>query len=73
MPPDYKLQEEEIAILTTWIADGAAWPSAGDPGPNSRRPADRYEQLKADSLDLAAADEARRPRRSGDGVAPRRH
>ncbi len=26
MPPDKKLQEEQIAILTKWVADGAYWP-----------------------------------------------
>ena len=26
MPPKSKMPEEEIAILTKWIADGAAWP-----------------------------------------------
>ena len=46
MPPDYKLPEEEIAILTQWIADGAAWPALEIPDELKKAPAD-YEQLKA--------------------------
>lgn len=27
MPPEFKLEDSEIAILTKWVKDGAAWPS----------------------------------------------
>jgi cytochrome c553 len=45
MPPEEQLSKEEIADLTRWIADGAAWPAAelpyalGEPDPE-------YERLK---------------------------
>ena len=30
MPPDTKMSDEEIAILTKWVNDGAAWPASAD-------------------------------------------
>ena len=30
MPPDTKMSDEEIAILTKWVNDGAAWPVSSD-------------------------------------------
>jgi len=30
MPPDTKMSDEEIEILTKWVNDGAAWPAESD-------------------------------------------
>jgi hypothetical protein len=37
MPPDEKLADDEIAILTRWIALGAPWPGANPNAPLRRR------------------------------------
>ena len=29
MPPDKKLSDDEIAVLTRWVTDGAVWPDSG--------------------------------------------
>jgi hypothetical protein len=38
MPPKGKLSEEEIASLTTWVKQGAAWPSDGNTSQPKRTP-----------------------------------
>lgn len=45
MPPEKQLSEEEIADLTKWIADGAAWPKVEIPAELGKHTAD-YEKLK---------------------------
>jgi mono/diheme cytochrome c family protein len=45
MPPKKRLTDEEIADLTQWVSDGAAWPKAefkAEPGKANAR----YEELK---------------------------
>ena len=41
MPPQGKLQDEEVAALVTWIRDGAVWPQATQP-PVPGRKGERY-------------------------------
>lgn len=45
MPPDHELSTQEIADLTTWIKDGAAWPAIHVPG-SITRPSPKYEKLR---------------------------
>lgn len=45
MPPEKQLSPEEIADLTKWIADGAAWPKVEIPVELGKHTAD-YEKLK---------------------------
>ena len=45
MPPDKKLSDFEVADLTTWIKDGAAWPKPKVPGSVGRANPE-YEQLR---------------------------
>jgi len=45
MPPDHDLTEQEIADLTTWIKDGAAWPAVRVPA-SIGRPNAKYELLR---------------------------
>jgi len=45
MPPGKKLSDEEIADLTKWIADGAAWPVPVLPASFGKVPAE-YERLR---------------------------
>ncbi len=45
MPPEKQLSSEEIADLTKWIADGAAWPKVEIPVELGKHTAD-YEKLK---------------------------
>ncbi|WP_169980582.1 DUF1553 domain-containing protein [Tautonia rosea] len=45
MPPSSRLPDAEIARLTDWIAQGAAWPDTTTPGENddSSRPAETFD------------------------------
>lgn len=45
MPPNKELSAEQIADLTQWIKDGAAWPRAKVPA-SIGRPNARYDQLR---------------------------
>jgi hypothetical protein len=45
MPPKKRLAAEEIALLTKWIKDGAAWTEV-DAAVVSRNPNSRYDKLK---------------------------
>jgi cytochrome c553 len=45
MPPKKKLSDEEIADLTRWIKDGAAWPEVGVPVALGK-PDAKYEKLR---------------------------
>jgi cytochrome c553 len=45
MPPKKKLSDEEIADLTKWVADGAAWPEPKLPASVGKSAAE-YEQLR---------------------------
>ena len=45
MPPKKKLSDEEIADLTKWVADGAAWPEAKLPTTVGKS-AEEYEKLR---------------------------
>ncbi|HEY1065669.1 MAG TPA: c-type cytochrome domain-containing protein [Pirellulales bacterium] len=45
MPPDNKLSDEQVADLTKWIADGAAWPGGEEFVPGEESP-EHYEKLK---------------------------
>ena len=45
MPPKKKLSDEEIADLTIWVADGAAWPEPKLPASIGKSAAE-YEQLR---------------------------
>jgi hypothetical protein len=47
MPPDYRLEDEQIAILEQWIKDGAAWPALEIPADLTKPRAD-YDKLKAE-------------------------
>lgn len=49
MPPDGKLPEEEIAVLSQWIANGAYWPEEDetDSGLNGvRTPIERIDEMR---------------------------
>ncbi|MEW4568774.1 PSD1 and planctomycete cytochrome C domain-containing protein [Tautonia sp. JC769] len=48
MPPSSKLPDAEIALLTDWIAHGAAWPDDATPGGDADSPD------PSDTFDLAA-------------------
>ena len=37
MPPDKKLSDDEIAILTRWVTDGAVWPAASEKAGNTKQ------------------------------------
>ena len=45
MPPEFKLADEEIAILTKWVQDGAAWPALEIPA-NLLKDDAEYEKLR---------------------------
>src|SRR6185437_4324856 len=45
MPPKKKLTDEEVAVLTKWIKDGAAWPEVRLPFALGK-PRKKYETLK---------------------------
>ncbi|MCC7422456.1 MAG: DUF1549 domain-containing protein, partial [Planctomycetaceae bacterium] len=45
MPPGKKLEDEEIAVLTQWIKDGAVWPAVELPAELGKSAAD-YEALR---------------------------
>ncbi len=47
MPPEFKLSDEQIGILTQWIQDGAAWPALEVPSDLTADRAD-FEQLRKD-------------------------
>ena len=44
MPPKKQLSAEQVADLTQWIKDGAAWPG-GRAAPSLRMPNAKYERL----------------------------
>jgi cytochrome c553 len=46
MPPKKQLSAEEVADLTQWVRDGAAWPGEVIPLANFQKPNARYEQLR---------------------------
>jgi len=41
MPPSGRLSQREIAVLTKWVEQGAAWPEVGDRAPASAARGDR--------------------------------
>lgn len=45
MPPKKQLTPEQVADLTQWIKDGAAWPAVGVPV-DLNKPNEKYEQLR---------------------------
>jgi Protein of unknown function (DUF1553)/Protein of unknown function (DUF1549)/Planctomycete cytochrome C len=45
MPPNKRLSAEQVALLTRWIADGAAWPEAHVPT-DLGKPNPEYETLR---------------------------
>lgn len=45
MPPEFKLADEQIEVLTKWIQDGAAWPTTDIPSDLTVERAD-YDQLR---------------------------
>ena len=45
MPPEFKLEDGEIAILTKWVQDGAAWPSLEIPA-NLLKDDAEYDKLR---------------------------
>ena len=45
MPPKKHLSAEEIAVLTKWVKDGAAWPEV-DAGAVHSRPNPKYDKLR---------------------------
>lgn len=45
MPPKKQLTTEQVADLTKWVKDGAAWPAVGVPV-DLNKPNERYEQLR---------------------------
>ena len=45
MPPEFKLADEQIEVLTKWIQDGAAWPTIDVPSDLTVERAD-YDQLR---------------------------
>ncbi|MFO0939159.1 MAG: PSD1 and planctomycete cytochrome C domain-containing protein [Pirellulales bacterium] len=50
MPPDKKLQDDQIAILTKWIADGAYWPKESSSSKEMKKeslpPAKRIDEIR---------------------------
>ncbi|MEX2287701.1 MAG: PSD1 and planctomycete cytochrome C domain-containing protein [Planctomycetaceae bacterium] len=57
MPPDAKLKDAEIAILTTWVSAGAPWP---DDKPSRIAEADSFE-ITAEDRNYWAFQPVRRP------------
>lgn len=50
MPPDGKLEDEEIAILTRWVEMGAPWPADDAPATEEAKPsepADAYADVRS--------------------------
>ncbi|WP_165251017.1 DUF1549 domain-containing protein [Paludisphaera soli] len=47
MPPKKKLTEEQVADLTRWVADGAAWPAEAVAASQST-PDEKYAKLRAE-------------------------
>ena len=45
MPPKKQLSAEQVADLTSWIEDGAAWPAV-ECRPTSAKPNPEYERLR---------------------------
>ncbi len=62
MPPKKQLSEEQIADLTQWIKDGAAWPRVRVP-PSLGKPDPEYDRAPQGALGLAAAAPAEGRRR----------
>ena len=46
MPPKKRLSAEQIADLTKWIQDGAAWPASAGAAAGPRKPNPKYENLR---------------------------
>jgi len=56
MPPDGKLPDEEIALLTKWISAGGNWPAAA--GPDASNQLGKYPLTPDGEIDFAAAAES---------------
>ena len=57
MPPKKQLSAEQIADLTKWIEDGAAWPAvAGAASIDPGKPNAKYESLRKEPLGLATPE-----------------
>ena len=54
MPPKKHLSDEQIADLTKWIKDGAAWPAGASARHARSSPSAKYERLRKRALGLAA-------------------
>ena len=61
MPPKKQLSAQQVADLTTWIQDGAAWPGEVLPLANFQKPNVRYEQLRRDHWAWQPIRDARPP------------
>jgi hypothetical protein len=60
MPPQHELTQQEIADLTTWIKDGAAWPALVIPD-SITRPSAKYERLRKEHWAWQPLAEAKAP------------
>ncbi len=58
MPPDHDLTEQEVADITAWIKDGAAWPKVRIPAAIGR-PNPQYEKLRKEHWAWQAIDGAK--------------
>ena len=70
MPPKKQLTAEQIADLTQWIKDGAAWPAAG--GRRRRgKPNPKYDKLRKEHWAWQPLRRRRRRRQSATARWPR--
>ena len=68
MPPKKRLSAEEIAVLTKWVKDGAAWTEV-DASIVTGNPNPRYEKLKKEHWAWQPLKDAKPPASAGRVVA----
>ena len=61
MPPKKRLSAQQVADLTQWIKDGAAWPSVDQAAPASYMPRTKYERLRREHWSWQPLREASLP------------
>jgi len=61
MPPKKRLSAQQVADLTQWIKDGAAWPEVGQAAPASYMLSTRYEKLRKEHWSWQPLKETRPP------------
>ncbi len=61
MPPKKRLSAQQVADLTRWIKDGAAWPEVGQAAPASYMLSTKYEELRKEHWSWQPLKETRPP------------